>query len=266
MHTPIKISALPVGAFGRAVQAYLLAKGAPGVELLLDAWPTERETGATEDPAEEVLFILADWQEAGQEKLAKVLGRGQRDPNTFTVVVTLEPLGNGAATNGTLRGNREVAAAAADAMIVLPATGLPQANPAPATLQAIYKVITHLTDLALDAHKADVSIDFEDVKTVLRGTGYSFVGIGQASGADRAMEAATQAISYPFMRKEQLENSARVLLNIFSGPTTELEMEELTQITDLIQDACGDDCEVIFGHGLAEVLDQDIEVFLLATQ
>jgi len=95
-----------------------------------------------------------------------------------------------------------------------------------------------------------VNVDFEDVKTVMREAGGAVMGSAIASGEGRAKRAAEEALNSPLLNNQNIHGAQKILLSIMSGEEAELQMDELTEVTDYMQEFCGDDAEVIFGHGV----------------
>jgi cell division protein FtsZ len=112
---------------------------------------------------------------------------------------------------------------------------------------------------------ADVNVDFEDVKTVMKDSGAAVMGSSVTDGENRARRAAEEALSSPLLNNTDIHGAQRILLSIMSGAEHELEMDELTEITEYIQDKAGQDAEMIFGHGIDEALGQSIRVTVIAT-
>jgi cell division protein FtsZ len=112
---------------------------------------------------------------------------------------------------------------------------------------------------------ADVNVDFEDVKTVMKDSGAAVMGSSVTEGENRARRAAEEALSSPLLNNTDIHGAQRILLSIMSGAEHELEMDELTEITEYIQDKAGQDAEMIFGHGIDEALGQCIRVTVIAT-
>ncbi len=110
-----------------------------------------------------------------------------------------------------------------------------------------------------------VNVDFEDVKTVMKNSGAAVMGSGQAEGAERALKAAEAALASPLLDYKDIHGAKRILLSIVSGKEAELQMDELTIITDYIQDQVGTDAEMIFGHGADPQLEEHIRVTVIAT-
>ena len=112
---------------------------------------------------------------------------------------------------------------------------------------------------------ADVNVDFEDVKTVMKDSGAAVMGSSVTEGENRARRAAEEALNSPLLNNTDIHGAQRILLSIMSGAEHELEMDELTEITEYIQEKAGQDAEMIFGHGIDESLGQCIRVTVIAT-
>ncbi|NDK57377.1 cell division protein FtsZ [Pontibacter sp. BT213] len=112
---------------------------------------------------------------------------------------------------------------------------------------------------------AEVNIEFEDVIDFLSNTGFAIAGSADTEGEGRALRAAQEALSSPLLNNTDIHGAQKILLSIMSGEQAELEMDELTEITEYIQDKAGHEAEVIFGHGIDSTLGHGIRVTLIAT-
>jgi len=110
-----------------------------------------------------------------------------------------------------------------------------------------------------------VNVDFEDVKTVMYNSGTAVMGSAHTEGEDRAKRAAEMALASPLLNNRDIHGAEKVLLSIISGEEAELQMDELTEITDYITEMAGDSAEVIFGHGVDADLGESIRVTVIAT-
>ena len=110
-----------------------------------------------------------------------------------------------------------------------------------------------------------VNVDFQDVRTVMLNAGAAVMGSAETSGDNRAIRAAQQALASPLLDNKDIMGAKRILLSIISGEEAELQMDELSQITEYIQEQSGDECEVIFGHGVDAALGDCIRVTVIAT-
>ena len=108
-----------------------------------------------------------------------------------------------------------------------------------------------------------INVDFNDVNTVLRNSGHAIMGSASAEGENRALEAVTSALSSPLLMDNEIDGARYVLLNITYG-SKEVMMDEITEITDYIQEAAGATADVIWGHGLDSSLGEKISITLIA--
>jgi cell division protein FtsZ len=112
---------------------------------------------------------------------------------------------------------------------------------------------------------SDVNVDFEDVKTVMKDSGAAVMGSAITNGDGRARRAAEEALSSPLLNNTDIHGAEKILLSITSGEEAELRMDELTEITDYIEEKAGDNAEVIFGQGIDAALKENIRVTVIAT-
>lgn len=110
-----------------------------------------------------------------------------------------------------------------------------------------------------------VNVDFEDVKTVMQNAGAAVMGSGEAEGEGRALQAAETALASPLLDYTDIRGAKKILLSIVSGQAAELQMDELTIITNYIQEQTGNDAEMIFGHGSDAEMAESIRVTVIAT-
>ena len=107
-----------------------------------------------------------------------------------------------------------------------------------------------------------INVDFADVRTVMQNGGSALMGTGIGKGENRALEAAQQAISSPLLDNISIAGATGVLINITSSDIT---MGEVTQISEIIHDAAGDQAEIIFGSCTEPALAGEIRVTVIAT-
>lgn len=108
-----------------------------------------------------------------------------------------------------------------------------------------------------------INLDFADVKTIMYDKGIAHMGIGRASGDDRATEAAKLAINSPLL-ETSIEGAKSVLLNITAG--SDLGIFEVNEAADLIRDCVSEDVNLIFGAGIDETLKDEVKVTVIATE
>ena len=108
-----------------------------------------------------------------------------------------------------------------------------------------------------------INVDFNDVNTVLKNSGHAIMGSAAAEGEDRAIEAVKSALTSPLLMDNDIAGARYVLLNITYG-SKEVMMDEITEITDYIQEAAGATADVIWGHGFDETLGEKLSITLIA--
>ncbi|MCB1042239.1 MAG: cell division protein FtsZ [Acidobacteria bacterium] len=108
-----------------------------------------------------------------------------------------------------------------------------------------------------------INLDFADVKTIMEGMGVALMGSGLATGNNRAVEAAQNAISSPLLEDASIVGAKGVLLNIVGGP--DMTMAEINEAATLIHQACDDDAEIIFGAVTEERMEGSVRVTVIAT-
>jgi len=111
-----------------------------------------------------------------------------------------------------------------------------------------------------------INIDFQDVKTVIEDSGKAIMGSATAEGEGRAMLAIEEAMSSPLLDDNDIKGAQNILLYIMTG-AEDLTMDEITEITDYVQQECGSDNEadVIWGNGKDEALGNKIGITIIAT-
>ncbi|GAB4315955.1 MAG: hypothetical protein Kow00127_07240 [Bacteroidales bacterium] len=109
-----------------------------------------------------------------------------------------------------------------------------------------------------------INVDFEDVRTVMKNSGTAIMGSATAEGENRAIEAVEKALSSPLLNDNQITGANNILLYLASGDE-ELTMDEVTEITDYIQEEAGQNAEIIWGNGTDESLGDKISITLVAT-
>ncbi|AFM42632.1 cell division protein FtsZ [Desulfosporosinus acidiphilus SJ4] len=107
-----------------------------------------------------------------------------------------------------------------------------------------------------------INLDFADVKTIMSNTGSALMGIGQATGENRAVDAARKAISSPLL-ETSIEGAKGVLLNITGG--VNLTLFEVNEAAGIISEAADPEANIIFGAVIDENLKEELRVTVIAT-
>ncbi len=107
-----------------------------------------------------------------------------------------------------------------------------------------------------------VNLDFADVKTVMENKGDALIGIGVATGENRAVEAAKQSVSSPLLETD-IRGATDAIINITGG--NNLSLYEVEDAVEVIRESAGTDINTIFGAVINESLGDDIIVTVIAT-
>ena len=138
------------------------------------------------------------------------------------------------------------------------------------TLRAAFKNADQVLSIAAKGiaevitRTGEINVDMNDVNTVMRQSGNAIMGSGMASGEGRAKNAVTIALESPLLNDNDIIGAKHVLLNITMGHE-EILMDEIMEITDYIQEAAGQNAEVIWGYAMDEDLEEDLCITVIAT-
>jgi cell division protein FtsZ len=107
-----------------------------------------------------------------------------------------------------------------------------------------------------------VNLDFADVRTIMRDAGSALMGIGSASGDNRAAEAARAAVSSPLL-ESSIDGATGILLNITGGP--DIGLFEVNEAAEVVTSAADANANIIFGAVIDEAMGDDVRVTVIAT-
>jgi cell division protein FtsZ len=108
-----------------------------------------------------------------------------------------------------------------------------------------------------------INLDFADIKTIMMGMGDALMGTGVATGEGRAAKAAEEAIQSPLLDGVNINGALGVLINITGGAN--LTLWEVHDAATIVQEAAGDNANVIFGMVVDENLSEELRVTVIAT-
>ena len=109
-----------------------------------------------------------------------------------------------------------------------------------------------------------INVDFNDVNTVMKDSGVAIMGSAEAEGENRAIKCVENALNSPLLNDNNIDGAKYVLLNITYG-TQAVLMDEISDITDYIQEEAGSTADVIWGHGYDDSLGDKLCVTIIAT-
>ena len=198
---------------------------------------------------------------------APVIAAAAKEMGILTVGVVTKPFRFEAKTrmNNALAGIENLKKAV-DTLIVIPndklleivdrRTTMPEAlRKADEVLQQAVQGITDLINLP-----ALINLDFADVQTVMTDKGIAHIGIGEARGDDKAMEAVQQAVSSPLL-ETTIKGATHVIINI-SG---DISLMDANDAASYVQDLAGEDANIIFGAKFDESMTDQASITVIAT-
>ena len=107
-----------------------------------------------------------------------------------------------------------------------------------------------------------INLDFADVKAIMKNAGSALMGIGRASGENRAVIAAQQAVESPLI-EVKIEGARGVLFSVAGG--SDMSMSEIQEAAEVITGAVSPDANIIFGASIRPELEDEIVVTVVAT-
>lgn len=108
-----------------------------------------------------------------------------------------------------------------------------------------------------------INVDFEDLRTVMTERGVAMMGVGHATGEDRAIKAAEKAIANPLLEDISVSGAKGLLVNITSG--LDFTLGEFNEVGEVIDQVASDDAKVIIGTSIDETMTDEIRVTVVAT-
>lgn len=217
-----------------------------------------------------MLFITAGMGGGTGTGAAPIIARTAREMNILTVGIVTLPFtfeGNKRTSQG-FEGLNELKNSV-DTLIIISNDKLRQIHGNLSLSDAFSKADNVLTTAAKGIAEiitvpGYVNVDFEDVNTVMRGSGVAIMGTGLAEGNDRARIAVDQALNSPLLEDNNINGAKHILLNITSG-LKEVTMDEIFEITDFVREEAGDGSEIIWGNCYDNKLGNKLSVTVIAT-
>ncbi len=126
--------------------------------------------------------------------------------------------------------------------------------------EVLYQAVKGISDLI--NIRGLINLDFADVKAIMANAGSALMGIGRASGEDRAAKAAQQAIESPLI-EVSIDGAKGVLFNVTGG--YDMSMSEIQEAAEIITAAVAPDANIIFGATLKPEIDDELIITVIAT-
>jgi cell division protein FtsZ len=217
----------------------------------------------------DMVFVTAGEGGGTGTGAAPVVARIAREVGALTVAIVTSPFGFEGSRRRTqasagVRALRE----AADTLIVIPNDRLLEVLEKGTSLVEAFRVaddvlrqgVQGICDLI--TQPGLINLDFADVRTIMSGAGSAMMGIGMATGPQRAHEAATHAIKSPLIDHE-VRGAHGILLAISGG--SDLALHEVNEAAEVVRAAADDDTTIIFGATVDERLAGQLWVTVVAT-
>ena len=107
-----------------------------------------------------------------------------------------------------------------------------------------------------------INLDFADVRSVMKNKGLAHMGIGHGKGDNKTIEAVRQAVTSPLL-ETTIEGATGVLINVKGG--LDLPLDEVYEAADLVKEVVDPTCNIIFGSGIDEAMNDEVEITIIAT-
>lgn len=217
----------------------------------------------------DIVFITAGLGGGTGSGAAPVIARIAKDLGALTIAVVTKPF----SFEGPARRQiADIAAAAleanADTVVTIPNDRVRSIVPTGSTMLQAFRTVDEVLHEGVQAivdviaRAGIVNLDFADVRAIMQDAGPALVGVGRASGEDRALLAARQAIASPLLEAE-IAGAQRILFNVLGSAN--LRLDEVTAAADEIRASADPAATVIFGAGLEKKLGDAIQITVIAT-
>ena len=236
----------------------------------LEAMETDREAVQILLEGADMVFITAGMGGGTGTGAAPVIAQIAREMDILTVGIVTLPFN----FEGPKRMNRGLAGISemrktSDTLLIIPNQKLMSIVDKNTTLTAAF----HLADSILNQAAKGISdlinvhgminLDFADVETIMKNMGEAIMGTGVATGEERAVLSAQQAIASPLLDNASISGAQGILVNITGGK--DLTLHEVDEATSIIFEEAGNDANIIFGAVIDPKLEEEIQVTVIAT-
>ncbi len=217
----------------------------------------------------DMVFITAGMGGGTGTGAAPIIAEIAKEAGALTVAVVTKPFAfEGVRRMQTAEEGIEVLKDSVDTLIVIPNQRLMEVVDKKMTLIDAFKLadnvlgqgVKGISDLITMAGL--INVDFADVKTIMQDSGSALMGIGEASGADRSVNAARMAISSPLL-EVSVDGAKGILYNITGGEN--MTMTEVSDASAIISNAADPDANIIFGANIDPEIGDKIKISVIAT-
>ncbi len=217
----------------------------------------------------DMVFITAGMGGGTGTGAAPIVAKLARDMNILTIGIVTKPFNfEGRKRMEAALGGIERFRETVDSLIIIPNERLKQISDTRITFanafaeadNVLRRGVQSISDLI--NVPGIVNLDFADVTTVMQNAGSAHMGIGSASGKDKATEAAKMAISSPLL-ETSIEGARGILVNITASP--DIGMEEIDTASTIITEEAHPDAQIIWGAAFDDSLEDTMSITVVAT-
>ncbi len=217
----------------------------------------------------DMVFITAGMGGGTGTGASPVIAEVAREAGALTVAVVTKPFAfEGVQRMRTAEEGVEELKEAVDTLIVIPNQRLMEVVDKKMTLLDAFRLADNVLGQGVQGISdlitvpGLINVDFADVKTIMTDSGSALMGIGEASGENRAATAARMAISSPLL-EVSIDGAKGILYNIIGGP--DMTMNEVADASAIIANAADEDANIIFGAMINEDQGTNIKISVIAT-
>jgi len=217
----------------------------------------------------DMVFITAGMGGGTGTGAAPIIAQIAKEAGALTVAVVTKPfMFEGVRRMQTAEEGIEILKDCVDTLIVIPNQRLLEVVDKKMTLIDAFRLADNVLGQGVKGISdlitvpGMINVDFADVKTIMQDSGTALMGIGEASGSDRAVTAARMAISSPLL-EVSVEGAKGLLYNITGGSS--MTMTEISDASSIIANAADPDANIIFGANINDEMGDKIKISVIAT-
>ncbi len=252
---------------GDKITRGLGAGGDPSIGQRAAEEDSEKIADALRDS--DMVFITAGMGGGTGSGAAPVVAEIARDMGALTIGVVTKPFGwEGARRRLNAEKSAELLRDKVDTLITIPNDRLKEVVNEETSIVDAFRVVDDVLRQGVQGISdlitvpGLINLDFADVRAVMRSAGSALMGIGRASGPDRAAVAAREAISSPLL-EVSISGAQGVLFNVTGGPN--LGLFEIDEAAEIIKEMADPGANIIFGTVIDERMGEDLQITVIAT-
>jgi len=252
---------------GDKITRGLGAGGDPSIGQRAAEEDSEKIADALRDS--DMVFITAGMGGGTGSGAAPVIAEIARDMGSLTIGVVTKPFAwEGARRRLNAEKSAELLRDKVDTLITIPNDRLKEVVAEDTSIVDAFRVVDDVLRQGVQGISdlitvpGLINLDFADVRAVMRSAGSALMGIGRASGSDRAAEAAREAISSPLL-EVSISGAQGILFNITGGPS--LGLFEVDEAAEIIKEMADPEANIIFGTVIDERMGEDLQITVIAT-